>query len=155
MNVILMIVAAIILAAIQTRLPTLSWLGGLRLELMPAVVVYASLSLRRGPAIWCAIIAGCVQDSLSAAPFGITALAYGAAAVIITMMGDVLDREEPRVVIGAGALTAALASFAACCVVGFSLGAVMKLVALAGLSAVITPILFYSTDFIRQQVAAT
>ena len=142
MSGLLLIIAMLIAAAAQAWLPSLTWLGGLRVELLPAVVVFGALTLRRGPAIGCAVAAGLAQDSLSAAPFGISALAYGAAAVLMTSLSDVLDRDLPWVVMGAGAVTAVASSFAACCVCGFSLAALLKLSALAVMSAFVTPVLF-------------
>ena len=90
-------------------------------------------------------------EILTAAPFGISALTYGAAAVFMTSLSDVLDRDLPWVVMGAGAFTAAASSFAACCAFGFSLAALLKLSALAVMSAFVTPILFLAMEYFRMQ----
>jgi len=151
MSALLLAVGIVVMAAVQACLPSLSWLGGLRVEFLPAVVVFVSLTLRRRPAIFCAIAAGLMQDSLSTAPFGITALAFGAVAILITSMRDVLDRELPWVIMGAGALTAAVSSLAACCLAGFSMGALAKLLALTMMSAIVAPILFFAMEYVRLQ----
>ena len=133
----LLMVLAVVSAALQAKLPAI---GGLRLELLPAIVAVAALSLRRGPALLLALIAGFSQDALSAAPFGLTALAYGIVASLLTGLRDSFDRDLPWVQMAAGGLMSAVASLAALCVVGFSPGTILKLLLLTGLSGLIAPI---------------
>lgn len=136
-------------AALQARLPTLWWLGGVRLELLPALVVYASLTVRRGHAIILALVAGMMQDALSAAPFGLSALAYGISALWITGMGEILDRDLPWVQLGAGALTSAAVATIAFFAVGVSFGALCKMVVVAASSGITTVVLFFAIDYAR------
>jgi rod shape-determining protein MreD len=150
MNTLLTIASTILMASLQSRLPTLWWLGGMRIELLPALVVYAALTLPGRQAITLAVVAGLGQDALSAAPFGITALAYTAAALVMTSMREALDRELPWVQMSAGAVTATVSSVAACFVVGISFGAIFKILLIAALSGVITPVLFFVLDFARR-----
>ena len=124
---------------------TLPAMGGLRLELLPALVAVTALSLQRGPALLVALAAGFSQDALSAAPFGLTALAYGVVAVVLAGLRDSLDRDLPWVQMAAGGLLSATASLAALCVVGFSSSAVLKLVLLTGLSGLLTPVVSLAT----------
>ncbi len=152
MNALLITVTVLLFTALQSRLPTLWWLGGLRIELLPALVAYGALSLRRGSAITLAIATGFAQDAFSTAPFGLSALAYGIATALLTEMREALDRELPRVQMGAGALAAAASSITACAVVGFSIGAFVKILVLAFLSAVIAPFLFFAMDRTRTLV---
>lgn len=143
--------AVILLAtgAVQARLPALGWLGGLRLELLPALTVYGALTLRRSRVVAVALFAGAVQDALSAAPFGISVLAYAFVAGILIGTRDALDRDLPWVQMAAGAFASAACSVAACAVVGFTLGAFAKLIMLALLSSLLTPILFLVADYLR------
>src|SRR5258708_37749214 len=114
MNVLLWMIAVLMAVALQSLVPSLWWLGGLRLELLPALVVYAALTLRRGTALWIAVVAGFGQDALSAGPFGMTALVYGGAALLMTALGDALDSEQPWGQMTGGALTAVAVSWNAC-----------------------------------------
>jgi rod shape-determining protein MreD len=149
MNILIAIVGIMLAAALQARMPTLWWLGGVRLEFVPALVVYCSLTLRRGQAILLALLAGLIQDALSAAPFGVSALAYGLSAFLITGMGDVLDRDLPWVQLGAGALTSVVVAAIAFCTVGVTFGALFKLVVVAATSGITTVVLFFALDYAR------
>ena len=155
MNCLIFTTSLVVLASLQSHMPALWWLGGLRIEVLPALVVYGALTLRREVALALALATGLTQDALSAAPFGQTTLVYGIAATVLTSMGEALDRDQPWVQMGAGALTGAAVAFAACCVVGFGFGAIVKLLLLAGLSAAITPLLFLVLDYTRYQARAS
>jgi len=149
MNTLIFTTMLLIAAALQARLPTMWWLGGLRLELLPALVAYGALTFRRSGLLLLALCAGFMQDSLSAAPFGMTALIYGIVAIVMTGMRETFDRELPWVQIGAGALTATATSAAACVVFGFSAGAVFKILLIAAMSGLITPVIFLAVDYAR------
>ena len=47
MNFLLITGAALLLSALQARLPTAWWLGGIRFEFLPALVAYGALTFRR------------------------------------------------------------------------------------------------------------
>ena len=149
MTTFIAIAGILIAAALQARAPTLWWLGGVRPEFLPAIVVYLSLTIRRGRAIALALFAGAVQDALSAAPFGVSMLAYGLSALLITGMGDVLDRDLSWVQISAGALTSGAVAILALLVVGISFGAIFKMALIASISGVITVLLFFALDYAR------
>ena len=149
MNLLIAIIGILIAVALQARMPTLWWLGGVRLELLPALVAYASLTMARRRAVVLALIAGMVQDALSAAPFGVSAVAYGASALLMTSLRDALDRDLPWVQLGAGALTSAAAAVVAFFVVGVSFGAVFKMVVVASISGIIAVMLFFVLDYAR------
>jgi rod shape-determining protein MreD len=142
MNFLLITITLLLLTTLQVRLPALL---GLRLEFLPAFVAYAALTFRRGPALLLALVAGFLHDANSAAPFGLTALAYGIAAILVSAMHEVLDRDLPPLQFVAGALVSATASAAACLVLGFS----FKIVPVACLAGVITPFFFFATDYTR------
>jgi rod shape-determining protein MreD len=145
MNLLLITTTLLGLTTLQARLPELF---GLRLEFLPALVAYGALTFRRGNALWLALIAGGMQDALSAAPFGITALAYGAATLVLAGLRDVLDRDLPPLQFVAGALVSATAAIAAGCVLGFS----WKIIPVAGTTGLITPLFFFATDYTRLAV---
>jgi rod shape-determining protein MreD len=142
MNFLLLTITLLMLTTLQVRLPEMF---GLRLEFLPALVAYGALTFRRGNALWLALVAGFTQDALSAAPFGITALAFGIAAGLLSGLREVLDREIPPLQFAAGALVSAAAAMAAFCVVGFSL----KIIPVACLAGLVTPVLFFAADYTR------
>lgn len=149
MNTLLAISGMLVAAALQARMPTLWWLGGMRLEFLPAVVMYAALTTHRRRALALALMAGLMQDALSAAPFGISALAYGIAAVLATSLREALDRDLPWVQFNAGALTSLAATLIAFFVVGISFGAIFKMFLVASLSGALTVTLFFALDYSR------
>ncbi len=149
MNLLMVIAGILIAAAVQARMPTLWWLGGVRLEFLPALVAYASFTMPRRRVVALALIAGMMQDALSAAPFGVSAVAYGTAALLMTSLHNALDRDLPWVQLGAGALTSAAAAVIAFVVVGVSFGAVFKMVVVASISGIIAVMLFFALDYAR------
>ena len=142
MNFLLITLTLFVLTTFQVRLPAMF---GLRLEFLPALVAYGALTFRRGNALLLALVAGFTQDALSAAPFGITALAYGIVALILAGLRDVLDRDLPPLQFVAGALVAGAASMAAFCVIGFS----FKIIPVACLAGIVTPVFFFAADYTR------
>ena len=149
MTTLIAIAGILIAAALQARMPTLWWLGGVRLEFLPALVAYASLTMPRRRAVALALVAGVMQDALSAAPFGVSALACGISALLMTGLRDALDRDLPWVQLGAGALTSAAAAVVAFFVIGVSFGAVFKMVVVASISGIIAVMLFFVLDYTR------
>jgi rod shape-determining protein MreD len=149
MNTCLTILTLFLAAALQAGLPTWSWLGGVRLEFLPAVAAYGALTLPQTGGVVLALAAGFIQDSLSAGPFGVTAFAYAVIALLLNSLRGSIDRDLPPVQMAAGAVTATTASVAACCFVRISLGALVKIALLGVLSAVITPFLFAALDAAR------
>jgi len=149
MNTLIAIAGILMGTALQARMPTLWWLGGVRMEILPALVAYASLTLPRRRAVTVALMAGMMQDALSAAPFGVSALAYGISALLMTGLSDVLDRDLPWVQLGAGALMSAAAAVIAFFVVGVSVGAVFKMVVVASISGIVAVVSFFVLDYSR------
>jgi len=150
----LLIIAGILLAAAgQAAQPTWSWLGGVRLELLPAIVAYAALSARRPAHVvgWGAV-AGLAQDSLSAAPFGMTMATFGVAALGLWALRDWLDRGLPWVQLVAGAAVSLAAGGVAVWVVGVTPVALVKLVWIAALNAALTVVVFFLVDLARLQL---
>jgi rod shape-determining protein MreD len=149
MDTLIAIVGILAAGALQSRLPTLQWLGDVRLEFLPAVVVYAVLTMRRRGALALALIAGLMQDAFSAAPFGITALAYGICAILMTTLREALDRDLPWVQFSAGALTSMAVAIFACFVISISVGTVFKMIVVASLSGAVTVMSFFLFDYAR------
>ncbi len=142
MNFLLLTTSLLFLTTLQVRLPAIF---GFRLEFLPALVAYGALTFRRGNALLLALVAGFTQDALSAAPFGITALAYGVAALILTGLRELLDRDIPPLQFIAGALVSATAAL---CAVGFS----FKMIPVACLAGIVTPLFFFAADYTRFMV---
>jgi rod shape-determining protein MreD len=149
MTALMITISILAFASLQATLPGLTWLGGLRVEILPALVAYSALTFRRVPAVAIALVAGMAQDSLSGAPFGVTALPFAIVAALVAGWHEWINRDLPWMQMIVGAITAAAGSFAACCVVGFSVGAVAKMILLALMSAVITPVLCLGMELVR------
>jgi len=149
MSLLIAIAGVLLTAALQAWLPTIWLFGGMRIEFLPALVAYAALTMHRGRAIAIAIVAGLMQDALSASPFGMTAVAYGISAVLMTDLREVLDRELPWVQLGAGALTSVTVAMFAFFVVGVSFPGIFKLAVLASASGIITVLIFFALDCAR------
>lgn len=149
MNFLLLTAATLLLTGLQARLPSWWWLGGVRLELVPALVAYGALTFRhRRWVLTLAIVAGLLQDALSAAPFGNAVAAYFFTAFFLMGLRRMFDREVLWMQMSAGALVSVVGSVAACAVVGFA-GATPKILALALMSAVVAPVLFFALDGLR------
>ena len=149
MNTLIAIAGILIAVALQARMPALSWLGGVRVELLPGLVAYASLTLHRRRALALALVAGLAQDALSAAPFGISALAYGISTIVVTSLREALDRDLPWVQWSAGAATSITASVIAFFVVGLSFGNLLKMLVAATISGTVTVVVFLAIDYAR------
>lgn len=154
MNAPLLILALFLGTATQAALPTWWWCGGLRLELLPALVAFGGLTLPSPRvAVAFAVAVGLAQDAFSAATLGLTALAYGTVAGLLAAWQEHLERDLPWVQLGSGALASAAASLLAILATGlFSFGGVMKLILLALISAVVTPFVFLIGDWVRASV---
>ena len=141
MSTLIAIAGILITAALQVRMPTF-WVdfGGMRIEFLPALVAYAALTMHRGRAIAIAIVAGLMQDALSAGPFGLSALAYGISAILMTTLREVLDRDLPWMQMSAGALTSVAVAMVAFFAVGISFASIFKMVLIASISGVVTVI---------------
>jgi rod shape-determining protein MreD len=136
----------LLLTALQARLPTAWWLGGIRFEFLPALVAYGALTFRhRRSAITLAVVAGLLQDALSAGPFGYTVATYALAAFALVALARAFDREGLWMQMLSGAIASAAAPLP---FVGVH-GAVPKILLLAALSAVVTPFVFFVLDFTR------
>ncbi|HTS19943.1 MAG TPA: rod shape-determining protein MreD [Verrucomicrobiae bacterium] len=149
MNTLIAIAGILIAVALQAHMPTLTWIGGVRVEFLPALVVYAALTMHRRRALMLALAAGLAQDSLSAAPFGISALAYGITTLVITSLREALDRDLPWVQWSAGASTSLVASVLVFFVIGLSFGNIIKMFLVASLSGALTVVLFFVADYAR------
>ena len=149
MSTLIAIAGILVVAALQTLLPTLWWLGGVRIEFLPALVAYIALTMPRGRAIALALAAGLMQDALSAAPFGVSALAYGIAAILMTNLREILDRDLPWVQMAAGGLTSMAVAVIAFFAIGISFGLVFKMALVASISGIVTVILFFALDYAR------
>ena len=143
MNFLLLLVLTLVLAGVQAWLPAIA---GIRLEFLPAIVAYAALTYRHGRAIGLAFAVGCLQDALSAGPFGVTGLAYAIAAWAIAGLGNVLDRNLPVVPLLAGIIVSVAGAVGAFCIIGFTGAAILKLAGIAFIAGIITLPVFRVVD---------
>ena len=142
MTLFILTISTLLAAAVQARLPTLWWLGGLRLELVPAAAAYMALRLPWRQAVGMSVLAGLAQDALSGAPFGVSALAYSTVAMGMNLLREIIDPDLPVVHVAAAAAMSAVGSLAAFCVVGVSFGYAVKLLLVAVLAGVAAPPVF-------------
>lgn len=146
MNFLLIATSTLLLAALQARLPTAWWLGGIHFEFLPALVAYGALTFRhRRWVVTLAVVAGLFQDALSAGPFGNTGTAYALAAFALVALARAFDREWLWMQMLSGAIVSVAASLPAAGVHG----AVLKILLLAALSAIVTPFVFFALDFAK------
>jgi hypothetical protein len=139
----ILVVAALLAGALQAALPTWWWAGGLRLELLPAVVAYAALTSETARwAVGFALLAGFGHDALSAAPFGLTALGYGIAAGVLSNWREELERDLPWVQFGAGGFVSVCGVLVLLPRITVTWGTPVKVVLVACLSASVTPVIF-------------
>jgi cell shape-determining protein MreD len=135
---------------LQARLPVLWWLGGVRLEFLPALVAYGALTCRRrGWALALAITAGACQDALSVAPVGNAIAGYTIAAFVLHALARNFDRDALWFEALAGALASVAVSIAALLATGGGRGAALKVVLLGWLSVFVTPLVFLALDYLR------
>jgi rod shape-determining protein MreD len=149
MSTLIAIAGILITAALQVRMPTFWVFGGVRIEFLPALVAYVALTMPRGRAIAIAIFAGLMEDALSAGPFGLSALAYGVSAILMTTLREALDRDLPWMQMSAGALTSMAVAMAAFFAVGISFASIFKMLLVASISGLVTLILFFVLDYAR------
>ncbi len=145
--------AILLCASVQAMAPTAWWAGGLRLELMPSLVAFGTLTLPTARArIGFAMAAGLAQDAFSAAtPYGISALAYGLAAFGLTRWERWLDRDLPWIQSGAAAFASVAAGAVAILARGWiSAGTVPKLVLVGFLNLLIAPFVFAGLNRLEQ-----
>ncbi len=150
----IMTITGVLLAAgLQAAGPTISWLGGVRLEILPAIVAYVALTVKKPGrvALW-ASLAGLAHDSLSAAPFGMTMATFGAAALGLWALRDWLDRGLPWVQLVTGTAVSLVAGGVAVLLIGVTAVAVIKLVWIAALNAAVTVVVFFIVDLARLQL---
>jgi len=143
MNTLFVLVLIPVLAGVQARLPAFA---GIRLELLPALVAYLALTFKHGRAIFCAFAAGCLQDALSAGPFGVTAFAYAIAAWVIASLGSVLDRNLPFVPLLAGIVASMAGAIGAFCIIGFTGAVFLKMIGVALVAGLLTIPVFLVVD---------
>lgn len=153
MNLLVWLMIPVVAAACQARLPTLWWIGGLRLELLPLVVAYASMTWRRpGTILLYAAFAGLAQDALSAAPFGLSVVGYSAGASANIWLRRWLDRDLPWVQMLAGAVVAGANGVLGLAVTGPSVGGFSRALFLAVLAGALAPFAFLAGDALRQRL---
>lgn len=150
MNFLITITSLALLTAMQTRFSSCWWLGGVRVEFLPALVAYGALTFRhRRWAAALAVAAGFFQDALSAGPFGNAVAGYAVAVWVLSSLARLFDREMLWMQMLSGAIASVAVSLAACAVVGFSRGTTPKILLLAAMSAVVAPLVFLALDGAR------
>ena len=150
MRTLLWLLLPLALAAVQARLPTLGWAGGLRLELLPCLVAYGALAWRRpGTALLYAALAGLAQDALSAAPFGLSLLGYGTGVLVVIWLRRWLDRDLPWVQMLAGAAVAGVNAALAALAVGLTAGGAARACCLLLLGGALTPFVVLGARALR------
>jgi len=155
MKTLLWFLLPLALAAVQARLPTLGWLGGLRIELLPSLVAYGALTWQRpGTALLYAALAGLAQDALSAAPFGLSLLGYSAGVLLVVWLRRWLDRDLPWVQMLAGAAVAGVNAALAAAAVGLTLGSASRAGCLLLLAGALTPFVFLGAHALRAELEA-
>jgi rod shape-determining protein MreD len=104
-NSIQILLAAFLAVFWQSAFPGVRHLLGAQIDLLPALMVYASLTSSLGTMTLLAVLGGLWFDSLSANPLGITVLPLFVVGWMIFLKRELILREQPfaQFVLGAGA----------------------------------------------------
>jgi rod shape-determining protein MreD len=93
LNRTLLIVVAVLLVVIQSTAANIISIQGAKLELLPALIVYCSMSSNIRTALLVAVCGGLFQDVLSAGRLGLSALPLCGIAVVFSNFRPLLFRE--------------------------------------------------------------
>jgi len=93
LNRTLLIFVALLLVVLQSTLANVVSLAGAKIELLPALVVYCSMSASLPTALLVAFCGGMFQDVLSAGRLGLSALPLCGIAVVFTNFRPLLFRD--------------------------------------------------------------
>ena len=146
-------------AAIQALLPAWTWLGGAQPPILLALVLFYAFAHNRGWMLFCALLAGLLQDALGEVPLGFSSFCFALA-------GLAAQRYREDVVEGAvvaqmvfGALAAAGVTFVlyvllrhAAAITVPTMWAVRKIFGTALLGAALTPLAFWTVISLERQL---
>ena len=79
MPLFVMLLVLLMGAAIQALLPAWTWLGGAQPPILLALVLFYSFAQNRGWMLFCALVAGLLQDALGQVPLGFSSFCFGLA----------------------------------------------------------------------------
>lgn len=149
-------------AIIQSHVSGPAALGGARLPLLLAVVLYYALTNNRGIMLLSAVLAGLLQDALSPIPPGYSAFCFGAVGMVANRYKDDL--------VGESLLTTSIIGAVAGCIVSFGLSLllwfndlildpvwlwVLRATGTALLGAMFTPVVFAAVRGLDRLVGNT
>lgn len=83
MSLLLLAVVLLFGGVLQAVLPTWAAAGQMPVPVLPALVVYYSLTRGRVRAFWIAVAAGLVQDALGIVPLGFSSCCFAVAALLL------------------------------------------------------------------------
>jgi rod shape-determining protein MreD len=94
-NTVLILAVAFLTTFWEAAFPGLRHWIGAQVDLLPALIVYASLSANPATVALLAVCGGLWFDSLSANPLGVTILPLFVAGFVILLRRDLILREQP------------------------------------------------------------
>jgi len=108
LNSILVLLAAFLAVFLETAFSGLRHLLGAQIDLLPALVVYASLCTGLTTMAFVAVLGGLLFDSLSANPLGVTVLPLFVVGFLIYLQRGLILRDQTfaQLVLGLGASAA-------------------------------------------------
>ena len=105
MMALIMSMALLGAAVLQSVLPSYAFMGQVRPPLLLAVVLYYALHYDVLPAMWAALLAGFLHDALGGVPMGYTVVAFGLLGLMAGRCREFISRDNlvPHSLIGAAA----------------------------------------------------
>ncbi|MBI3416962.1 MAG: hypothetical protein HY043_16850 [Verrucomicrobia bacterium] len=150
LNLTVILITGWLIVFCQSALPVLSQLVGAQIDLLPALMVYASLACGVPGVLFLACVGGLGFDALSANPLGVSVASLFVVGMVIHWRRELILREEryAQHVLGAmaGATAPLITLFTLFCagespLVGW--GTLWQFAVMTGSGAIITPIFFH------------
>jgi rod shape-determining protein MreD len=145
-----LIIAVVAAMALQCALAAVLNVAGAKLDLMPAVVVFAALFGSWNRALLTAVACGLLLDALSFQPLGMSVAPFAAAAAVINHFQRILYRDNIALQFALGGATSFAASVWTWLLLAgsetplpFELRIAAKMVLIANLTALGTPVVLW------------
>lgn len=149
MKVLVLLLALVACAAMQALLPAWTWLGSAQAPLLLSLVLFYAFNYSRRWMLWCAFVAGLLQDSLGQVPLGFSCLCFALAGLWAQRHREDVDEQAYISQIIFGGVMAAMMTlllyfllrFKGAITLSFA-DALRKTLGTVLLAAVLTPVVF-------------
>ncbi|TAN36922.1 MAG: rod shape-determining protein MreD [Verrucomicrobia bacterium] len=159
MTLLVMLLVLLTGAALQALLPGWTWLGGAQPPILLALVLFYAFAHSRGWMLFCALLAGLLQDALGQVPLGFSCFCFGLAGFAALRYRDDVEEGAWLAQMVFGGLAAAAVNLLlyillrhADAVVVSSALALRKTIGSALLGALLTPLVFRVVISLERQL---